>query len=454
MKGSDPDLVGAGARRLSERKEEPVVIVGAGAAGLMAAIHCAGRVQQGDRRAARVVVLESTRDGGRKILISGGGRCNILPGTDAEARFVTDSSPNTMKKILRSWPLAEQRRFFEDELGIALVLERESGKLFPAGNRAREVRDALVTRARALGVEFRFETKLVGVKPGIGGRWRLKTDTAETLDATAVILATGGLSVPNTGSDGAGLGIAREFGHEIHPCYAALVPLVDAQRRFSDLAGISLDLSLEAPTTRKPLRTHGGFLFTHRGYSGPAVLDLSHLAVRAGDAGRALPREAALSKDDGAAGQRIRVQWTALGRQDWERELAPRRATVLATVRAQLPARLAEALLRQARVPFERSLAELRSQERRGLLDVLTRFELPWTGHEGYRTAEVTGGGVALSEIDPRTMESRRCPGLFLCGEMLDAFGPIGGFNFQWAWATGRAAGLGAGRRQGHGART
>jgi len=456
------------------------VIVGAGAAGLMAAIHAArgddaARAAGNDTAGAgpEVVVLESTRDGGRKILISGGGRCNILPGELDESRFVTDSSPNTMKKMLRSWPLAEQRRFFEEELGIPLKLERESGKLFPASDRARDVRDALVAAARARGVSFVFDTNVVALdrvnseaetsaeedngKPSADPTWRVRTADGRTIDASAVILATGGLSVPKTGSDGTGLLIARGLGHQIHEPYAALTPLVCDPPRFGNLAGVSLDVTLTAPTDRQPLRSRGGFLFTHRGYSGPSVLDVAHLAVRSSEREivRALPREAASKSGEPQSAtktkekpkQKILVQWTDLDREAWQHELAPRKVAVLTVVRVRMPVRLAEALLREAGVPDSRSLAELRSDERKRLLDTLTQYELPWTGHEGYRTAEVTGGGVALSEVDPRTLESRRCPGLYLCGEILDAFGPIGGYNFLWSWATGRAAGQAAARR-------
>ncbi|MFN2424954.1 MAG: NAD(P)/FAD-dependent oxidoreductase [Candidatus Binatia bacterium] len=491
---------------IARDRSAPVVIVGAGAAGLMAAIHAAEcrappasfhedgatvPVAEASERRRDVIVIESTPGGGRKILISGGGRCNILPGELDESRFVTDSSPNTMKKMLRSWPLAEQRRFFEDDLGIPLRLEPESGKLFPASNRARDVRDGLVALAHERGVSFLFDTTVValeavcsgeasprrgahhagdaGAGAGAGGadgpelqqndadagasrpdaRWRLRTRDGRSIDAHSVVLATGGLSVPKTGSDGTGILIARGLGHEIVDTYAALTPLVCDPPRFGDLAGVSLDVSLTAPTARHPLRSRGGFLFTHRGYSGPAVLDISHLAVRSSERAivRALPSEATRAASPGSAPkprQKILVQWTPLDREAWQRELAPRRASLFGVIRAHMPGRLAEALLREAEVPDSRSLAELRSEERRRLLDTLTQYDLPWTGHEGYRTAEVTGGGVALSEVDPRTMESRRCPGLFLCGEILDAFGPIGGYNFLWAWATGRAAGRAA----------
>jgi predicted flavoprotein YhiN len=145
----------------------------------------------------------------------------------------------------------------------------------------------------------------------------------------------------------------------------------------------------------------------------------------------------------------VSVQWTPLRDQEWEDALRPRAArTVLAAVGAHLPHRLAEALASAAGVEPARPLAQLTRAERLRLIDTLVRGALPWTGDEGYKKAEVTGGGVNLADVDPRTLESRTHKGLFLCGEMLDAFGPIGGYNFLWAWVTGRAAGLGAARKR------
>jgi predicted flavoprotein YhiN len=139
------------------------------------------------------------------------------------------------------------------------------------------------------------------------------------------------------------------------------------------------------------------------------------------------------------------VRWTSLDDAGWEETLrGDGQRTAISVLRRLLPERLAEALISRAGVDPSRSLAQLRREDRLLLIDLLVRCPLPWTGDEGYRKAEVTGGGVSLAEIDPRTMESRRHPGLFLCGEVLDAFGPIGGYNFLWAWVTGRAAGLGA----------
>lgn len=410
----------------SPDSDRTIAIIGAGAAGLMAAIHAAG-----DGRP--VTLLERTADGGRKILISGGGRCNILPSSWRPEQYVTASSPNTMRNMLRSWPLGDQRRFFETTLGVPLALEEETGKLFPVSNSARDVRDRLVDHARQRGVNARFHTHVTSLKRGNSGVWEIGLDDGGKLRARAVVVATGGLSVPATGSDGTGLRLLERLGHTLHPLYPALTPLTAAPPRHAPLAGVSLDVDISAPLERGTFETRGGFLFTHRGYSGPAVLNVSHLAVRHRLAGGT------------PADRPIHVRWTGEDARAWERTLVEEPSgTVTSLVRRRLPTRLADALIEESGVPAERSLAQLSREERARLVDVLARYRLPWTGDEGYKKAEVTGGGVALGEVDPRTLESRVAPGLFLCGELLDAFGPIGGYNFLWGWATGRAAGLGA----------
>ncbi len=400
-----------------------VVVIGAGAAGTMAAIFAA-------QAGAETVLLERTKDGGRKILISGGGRCNVLPSVVNESRFITDSSPNLLRKMVRAWPLAEQRAFFEDTLGIPLEEETESLKLFPASHKARDVRDGLLRHAREVGVQMRMDTRVTDITPVALG-WEVSVDNDGPLSADAVIVATGGLSVPNTGSDGAGLAILARMGHVMHPSYAALTPLTSTAPAFNDLSGISLRVSLSAKSEKRAAQATGGFLFTHHGYSGPSVLDVSHVMVR--------------SRAESHAPTQLSVQWTALGDAEWEAALKPHGArTVTGALRAEMPDRLAAVLLAQADVDATRALSELRREERLRLINVLVRGALPWHGDEGYKKAEVTGGGVALNEVDSRTMESKRHAGLFLCGEVLDAFGPIGGYNFLWAWATGRAAGMGA----------
>lgn len=414
------------------------MVVGAGAAGAMAAIFAAEAAPGRD-----VLLLERTRDGGRKILISGGGRCNILPSAVEVSRFVTDSSPNSLRNILKSWPLEAQIRFFNDRLGLALTLEPESGKLFPRSNKARDVRDGLLSVAAQLGVRTRFGATLEDLERPVesGADWQLVLAGGERIAASAVVLATGGLSVPATGSDGTGLRVAAALGHEMHETYPALTPLTADEPRHAALAGISLPVTLRAQADGKRFAATGGFLFTHRGYSGPSVLDLSHLAVR--------------SRLAGGARRGITVQWTPHDAGAWETRLRAGGTVHVGTlVRRELPERLAEMVLESAPVNGATPAAQLKREDRQRLVSALTEMPLPWTGDEGYKKAEVTGGGVALSEIDPQTMESRRAPGLFLCGEMLDAFGPIGGYNFLWAWATGRAAGIGAAAKAGGGTET
>ncbi len=398
-----------------------IVVVGAGAAGLAAAIFA----RAGGRA---VTVIETTSDGGRKILISGGGRCNVLPEALDPRRFVSESSTALVQRLLRSWPLKGQRAFFEHDVGVPLAFEDESRKWFPASNRARDVRDGLVALARRDGVEFRFDTECRDVRPSATG-WSVVT-TRGDIHARAVILATGGLSVPATGSTGIGLRLAERLGHRVQPTYPALTPLTATPARHGDLSGVSLTVRLRAASSRGEMEAQGGFLFTHRGYSGPSVLDVSHVAVR--------------SATDGGTRAVIRARWCGLGEAEWHKALIDTAGLAVTAVARHVPQRLAERLMAECDIPADRRATELRREERRRLVDALVSYELPWTGDEGYKKAEVTGGGVALDEVDPRTLESRRHRGLFLCGELLDAFGPIGGHNFAWAWATGRLAGRGA----------
>jgi predicted Rossmann fold flavoprotein len=277
---------------------------------------------------------------------------------------------------------------------------------------------------------------VTGLTPAAGA-WLVRLAGGHIIEAHAVVVATGGLSVPQTGSDGGGLAILEALGHRISPPYAALTPLVAAPPVHAHLSGVSLPVTLRVAGTKAT--ASGGFLFTHRGYSGPAVLDVSHVAVKSSevkwvDSANSPPSSLAV----------LRVQWTDRDAETWTRDLRATTGLVVNLVGRYVPERLAEVLCLEAGLPPDRRGPELRKHERTALVEALTAYVLPWTGDEGYKKAEVTGGGVALTEVNPRTLESVRHPGLFLCGEMLDAFGPIGGHNFAWAWATGRAAGLGA----------
>ena len=383
-------------------------------------------------KGADTTLLERTHDGGKKILISGGGRCNVLPMRVDESRFVTGSSPRSLRKILRTWPLAEQIAFFENDLRIPLAEEPEAQKLFPQSNKARDVRDGLLGYAKLHGAAVNTDTVVTGFEPRNGG-WQVNLQSQPPIECDAVIVATGGLSVPNTGSDGLGLRELARLGHTMNPVYAALTPVTAKESPFAELSGVSLRVTITArdDVNSRSATSTGGFLFTHHGYSGPSVLDVSHVVVRS------------RTESDGSA--RLTVQWTALDSAEWEIALKPHgNRTVAGAIRAHLPDRLVSVLLKLADCDPARSLAELRRDERLRVIGVLVSCELPWSGDEGYRKAEVTGGGVDLAEVNPGTMQSRRHPGLYICGEVLDAFGPVGGYNFLWAWATGRLAGINA----------
>jgi predicted flavoprotein YhiN len=435
----------------------PVVVVGAGAAGIIAAGFAA-------RGGAKVILVERTKEGGKKILISGGGRCNVLPSQVDPAQYVTASSPHIVKQILRSWPLEEQRRFFEVELGIPLKLEEESGKLFPVSDKARDVRDGLLRWAREGGVDVQFGISVIGVRSTAptthdsrpSTRWIVTTDLG-TIESSKVIIATGGLSVPLTGSDGTGLKILEALGHTLNPTYPALTPLTLSPHRYAELAGVSLTVTIRDGDGKKAFRTTGGFLVTHRGWSGPTALNVSHLTrigprslIEGRASGATLPREMGPHKVGPEARPSITellVSWGTLGRDDWEKELTGGSKLVANVVKQHLPERLAAVLFAESGIPADRTVAQLRKEERERLLTVLTSWPLPYTGDEGYKKAEVTGGGVALAEVVPQTMESRKHPGLFIVGEALDVFGPIGGYNFHWAWASGRLGGRAAASR-------
>jgi hypothetical protein len=404
----------------AQERRPAIVIVGAGAAGFMAAIFAA-------RGPHPVLLLEGSRRPGQKILISGGGRCNVLPSQAAPTDFVTGGSPHTLRKIFSSWPLPQVRRFFEEDLRVPLCLEPGSGKLFPVAGRARVILDALLATAGQAGVQLRTGARAARLERH--DHWWVALETGEMIPAQRVVLATGGLSVPATGSDGTGLRLARALGHTILPTYPALVPLTGDRAAHRGLSGVSVPVTLRAPLpgSRRTFESRGSFLFTHRGYSGPAVLNISHMITRATARGGPPPP--------------IWVQWTEVGTEGWDTLLRESRGSLASLLRGQLPDRLAGQLILEAGLATT-NLAQLTGAERARMADVLGHWPLPCTGSEGYRTAEVTGGGVALGEIDPATMESRVAPGLYLCGEMLDAFGPIGGYNFLWAWVTGRLAGL------------
>ena len=423
---------------MSERAE--IVVVGAGAAGLMAAIW-AGR--EAERRGARprIVALDGARSLGAKILVAGGGRCNVTH-HEVDERAYAGSSRHAIKKVLRSFDVPRTIAFFR-EIGVELKRE-ETGKLFPVTDSARTVLNTMLHESHRVNAEIRNPWRVQSVEregTGFVVTRRSTTDEPPPTDGAAircerVILATGGMALPKSGSDGHGYTIARALGHSVRePIFPALVPLVLAPGCFlRELSGITLDATLEVRTgTGKRLVAFtNSTLLTHFGLSGPSVLDISRYfaEARRADHGAALVINFLPGRDAAWADAAL----LALGKR-----------SPAAWLRERLPERLADALCAHAGLTAGAPAAAMPREARRALVQAVTEMPLPIVGDRGFTYAEVTAGGVPLAELHLDTMESRRCPGLHVIGEICDVDGRIGGFNFQWAWASGYLAGVACG---------
>jgi predicted Rossmann fold flavoprotein len=421
--------------------ENDCVIVGGGAAGLATAIFAA---RQATGR--QIVVLDGAKKLGAKILISGGGRCNVTNDVVAPEDYC-GGSRHVIRRVLAALPVEQTIAWFR-ELGVALHVEA-GGKLFPDSHRARSVLDALIAEANRLGIQI-FTGNRVTALTHQDGLFRITTTSdsqegctltrrasegAVTWEARRVVLATGGLSVPKTGSDGAGYCLAQALGHSTVPTTPALVGLLLAGDFHAALSGLSHDVEIAVRGDGiSTVCTRGSLLWTHFGVSGPAVLDISrhwHRAELNGQTATVSINMLPGLRFD--SGDRRLVELS---------RLQPRSAlhNALATL---VPARLADALLAKADIDPQQPVGQLGRDDRRKILTMLIDLPLPVRASRGYQYAEVTAGGVPLDEINPATMESRKCPGLYLVGEILDVDGRIGGFNFQWAWSSAWVAAKG-----------
>jgi predicted Rossmann fold flavoprotein len=404
-----------------------IAIVGAGAAGLAAAIFA--------RRAAparSVALLDGASKPGAKILVSGGGRCNVTNSAVTENDF-WGGKRTIVRRVLRALPVADTIAFFA---GLGLPLHEEAGgKLFPDSNQARDVLTALFSGLADAGGRLHSGTRVQAITRTDDG-FALETSRGR-LTARHVVLATGGRSLPKTGSDGGGYELARGLGHTLVPPTPALAPLVlDQDTAYSihhGLSGIAVDGELTIWIDRAlATRLSGALLWTHFGISGPVVLNASRHWARARLEDRAV--RMTLNLYPGETFEAVEARWIAAAA-DRPRAFA---RTVLA---ADLPDAVAGAVLGVLGIAADRAVTELTREDRRRLVHALVAWPLPVLDTRGYNYAEATAGGVDLTEIDPATRESRVCPGLFLVGEILDVDGRIGGFNFQWAWSSAALAG-------------
>jgi len=397
-----------------------VVIAGAGAAGLAAAIH----IRRFDPSRA-VVLLERARKPGAKILVSGGSRCNVT-NTIVNARDFNGGRTRMIQRVFDAFTAGDTVRFFSD-LGVPLH-EEANGKLFPNSNRSRDVLDALLNEAARVGVTLVGDCRVIAIDKH-ADRFEIQT-TQGALTVETVVMATGGQSLPKSGSDGTGFAFAQHLGHTIVQTTPALVPLIldDRESIHRQISGVSQDVDLSLWIDgRIATKLSGSMLWTHTGVSGPVAMNLSRHWLRACEQGRQAAVTASFCP--GRSFDEVDAMLVTRAAE------SPRASihTILSTV---VPASVASAMLSVLTIDGATTAAHLTREHRRRLVRGLVEWPLPVAGSRGYTYAEATAGGVNLDEIDPGRMESRRCPGLFLIGEVLDVDGRIGGFNFQWAWSS------------------
>ncbi len=410
-----------------------VVVIGAGAAGLLAAARAG-------ERGRRVLLVEKNRKPGVKILMSGGTRCNLTHATDKWG-IIKAFGPQGkfLHSALAALGPSDLVALFEAE-GVPTKIE-PTGKVFPASDTAVDVLEALKRRLARSGAELALEEPTLDVVRVQDG-FMVRTSRRELL-ARRLILTTGGQSYPGCGTTGDGYAWARRLGHTIIPPRPALTPLTSGAFWVKQLRGVTIpDVRVllrertrpgggQSPKLRPLAERRGSFLFTHFGVSGPVAMDVSREVT-------AHPHPATLELVCDFAPERSQEDLTA----QLQSEIASSGKKQILNVVAQwTPRRLAEALMEQAGIPLDRRGADFSRAERAALVQAVKGIAIPLDGALGFKKAEVTAGGVALNEVDSRTMQSKLVPDLYFAGEILDLDGPIGGYNFQAAFSTGWLAG-------------
>jgi predicted Rossmann fold flavoprotein len=414
-----------------------VIVLGAGAAGLMAAMRAA-------QRGRRTLLIEKNKQAGVKILMSGGTRCNITQNTNNRGIIAAYGSQGKfLHSALAAFGVRESVEFFE-LAGVPTKIE-ESNKIFPVSNQASDVRDALVHCALEAGATIAYQESVVDLisnsiatpensfaTDGRGFGFTVKT-SARSLTCESVILTTGGLSFPGSGTTGDGYPLAAKFGHTILPTRPALVPLMTNTQWAKDLMGLTMpDVTLSVKEENKQLSSRrSSLLFAHFGLTGPAALDVSREV-----SGHPTPQKLVATVD--LLPDIKEPQLLDMLRDEAASNGKKQIPTWLATI---VPRRIVDVLLQLASIPMEQKLAEVSKDQRNRLVRLIKSLPIPLSGTLGYKKAEVTAGGVSRDEVDSSTMQSKLAPGLFFAGEILDLDGPIGGYNFQAAWSTGWLAG-------------
>ncbi|MCU7496456.1 MAG: NAD(P)/FAD-dependent oxidoreductase [Ignavibacteria bacterium] len=400
-----------------------LIVIGGGAAGLMAAISAS------EEWPGNVAILEGNSRCGTKILMSGGSRCNVTNESVRPENFF-GGSRNFIKNVLREFSDRDALEFFR-RLGVQLKLE-PGGKYFPQDDSAASILNALQKKAAELRVKIHLSAKVESIE--FNGTAFMLATRNQRFEAERIILTTGGRSYPTTGSDGTGYGLAKKLGHTVKPLFPALTPILLDDPKLTGIPGITIPARLTLFLDEKKLIEHeNSLLITHFGISGPAALNIS--------------REVARLQ---GGNLKLKLNFIPLYSEESLRSLLKNQIrlnsekSVLNFFREMLPVNLCGVLFGLAEVSPEKKFYSLSKEETGSLVRVFTAYELKFTGLKGFSQAEVTAGGVPLEEVRYQTMESRIQKGLYLAGEILDADGFIGGYNFQWAWSTGFIAGRAA----------
>ncbi|MCM1112516.1 MAG: NAD(P)/FAD-dependent oxidoreductase [Muribaculum sp.] len=413
-----------------------IVVVGGGAAGMMAALAASGR-------GSRVLLLEKNDKLGKKLFITGKGRCNVTNAAEPEGFFANVcSNPKFLYSAFYGFDNRAVMTLLE-QAGCPLKTERGE-RVFPVSDHSSDVIAALRRMLQKNGVEIRLNTRverLVREEDGQGGVRGVELQNGQTLAADAVIVCTGGLSYPSTGSTGDGMRFAEACGHRLTQCRPSLVPFETAQDWCRELAGLSLkNVSLRLLCGDKELyREQGEMLFTHFGVSGPLVLTASCYLRDAGER----PGTVKLYLDLKPALSEEQLDKRLL--RDFEEQKNKRFKNALGGL---FPGRLIPVMITLSDIDGEKRVNEITRQERRSFASLIKNLPISVTGRRSYAEAIVTQGGVSVRDVNPSTMESRRVPGLYFAGEVLDLDARTGGFNLQIAWSTGHLAGESAAERR------
>lgn len=404
--------------------EEKIVVVGGGASGMLAAIAAS-------RNGADVTLLERNDRLGKKILATGNGRCNYTNINLSTINYHGEN-PKFTYSALGSFSVDMTIDFFE-RLGITPFIE-ENGKVFPMSLQSSSVLDVLRLEMEKLGIKIKLNAYVESIKKD--KVFRIELGNGQTIISGKVILATGGMAMPASGSDGSGYGLLKDLGHSVLSPFPGLVQLKLEGNIFKNLKGIKFPGKTSLYSKDKLLlEDFGDVLFTDYGISGPPILQVSRRALEY------------LNRDKDIK-LRISIVYSKSKEELYDylnkRFIYMKKRTIEEALIGLINKRLIPTVLKEVGIKRGKSISQITKKEIMNISDILTSWEFNITGSKGWKEAQVTAGGVSTKEIDNKTMESRKVKGLYIVGELLDIDGDCGGFNLQWAWSSGYVAGVSA----------